>query len=222
MKSNVKDTLSDFVDSEPLVKDILKQLDSQLDPELHYHSAVHTKMVINRSIELAHSDGVADRDILLLGIAAAFHDAGFLEQRVDNERIGARLAKTAMRNCNRFSAEEQNLVSQMIMDTKLTEKGPAQVVTTALSAWLLDADLANLGDATFFSQTELIALELNIEIEEMLPLTHKLMLRHNWQSPAGKLALCAGKEDNLLKLEVRLGLANSFNDHPHYTDRSSE
>ncbi len=222
MKSNVKDTLSDLVDSEPLIQDILKQLDSQLDPELHYHSAAHTKMVINRSIELAHSDGLADRDILLIGIAAAFHDAGFLEQRVDNERIGAALAKKAMRNCNRFSAEEQNLVAQMIMDTKLTEKGPAQVATTALSAWLLDADLANLGDSTFFSQTELIALELNIEIEEMLPLTHKLMLRHSWQSPAGKLALSAGKEDNLLKLEGRLGLENSSNVHPHYTDRISE
>ena len=78
-ESNVKDTLSDLVDSEPLVQDILKQLDSQLDPELHYHSAAHTKMVINRSIELA-LDGLADRDILLIGIAAAFHDAVFLEQ----------------------------------------------------------------------------------------------------------------------------------------------
>lgn len=219
MKTKIKDTLSGFVDSEPLVQDILKQLDSQLDPELHYHSAVHTKTVLCRSIELAHADGLADRDILLLGIAAAFHDAGFLEQRADNERIGARLAKKAMQNCDRFSTEEQNLVSQMIMDTKLAEKGPAQIATTALSAWLLDADLANFGDATFFSQTELIALELNIEIEEMLPLTHKLMLRHNWQSPAGKLALCAGKEDNLLQLEVRLGLENSANDHPHYIGR---
>ena len=81
MKSNVKDTLSGFVDSEPLVQDILKQLDSQLDPELHYHSAVHTKMVINRSIELTHSDGLASRDILLLSIAAAFHDAGFFRAK---------------------------------------------------------------------------------------------------------------------------------------------
>ena len=59
------------MDSEPLVQDILKQLDSQLDPELHYHSAAHTKMVINRSIELA-PDGLADRDILLIVLQQHF------------------------------------------------------------------------------------------------------------------------------------------------------
>jgi len=52
-----------------------------LDSALYYHSPEHTKNVLRQSIELAQEDELASRDQLLLAIAAAFHDAGFLEQR---------------------------------------------------------------------------------------------------------------------------------------------
>ena len=61
---------------------------------------------------------IDDRDALLLAIAAAFHDAGFLKQLPKNEPIGANIAVEAMAKSGRFSLEERELVEQMILDTR--------------------------------------------------------------------------------------------------------
>ena len=73
------------VDAEPLVTETVETLVCNLDPTLHYHSPAHTKDVLKQTLELAEADGLDDRDVLLLAIAAAFHDAGFLQQRPKNE-----------------------------------------------------------------------------------------------------------------------------------------
>jgi hypothetical protein len=146
---------------------------------------------------------------LLLAVAAAFHDAGFIQQRPKNEPIGASMAAKAMAESGRFSKAEQELVQQMILDTTLVLEGPAQISNSRLSPWLLDADLANLGREDFWLQTELLAKELNIEMEDMMPMTKALMARHDWQSPAGKKLFTSKKAENLLALEAELGGENS-------------
>ena len=166
----------------------METLVCNLDPTLHYHSPAHTKDVLKQTLELAESDGLGDRDVLLLAIAAAFHDAGFLKQRPKNEPIGAKMAVEAMAKSGRFNQEERDLVEQMILDTQLVMEGPAQIANCRLSPWLLDADLANLGRDDFWDQTTLLAKELNIDFQDMLPMTQALMKRHDWQSPAGSVS----------------------------------
>ena len=65
------------IDAEPLVTETVETLVCNLDPTLHYHSPAHTQDVLKQTLELAEADGLDDRDVLLLAIAAAFHDAGF-------------------------------------------------------------------------------------------------------------------------------------------------
>ena len=178
---------------------------SNLDPTLYYHSSAHTKDVVRQTLELAEADALGDRDVLLLAIAAAFHDAGFLKQRPKNEPIGAKMAVDAMTKSERFSQEECDLVEQMILDTQLVMEGPAQIAHARLSPWLLDADLANLGREDFWDQTRLLARELNIDLPSMLPMTRALMERHDWQSPAGQRLFGAKKESNFVALERELG-----------------
>jgi hypothetical protein len=155
-------------------------------------------------MELAQADALESRDVLLLAIAAAFHDAGFLEQRPKNEPIGAQMAVQAMSDSGRFSQLEQDLVGQMILDTQLVMEGPAQISNSRLSPWLLDADLANLGREDFWDQTNLLAKELGIDSGNMLPMTRALMERHDWQSPAGKRLFAAKKALNFVALETEL------------------
>jgi predicted metal-dependent HD superfamily phosphohydrolase len=196
------------IKAEPLVIETVEHLASTLDPTLYYHSPDHTKDVLRQTMELAEEDALDSRDVLLLAIAAAFHDAGFLEQRPKNEPIGAQMAVQAMSASGRFSQVEQDLVEQMILDTQLVMEGPAQISNSRLSPWLLDADLANLGRDDFWDQTRLLAKELEIEIASMLPMTRALMQRHDWQSPAGKRLFSAKKEANFVALEEELSKDN--------------
>ena len=196
------------IKAEPLVIETVERLVSTLDPTLYYHSPDHTKDVLRQTMELAEEDALDSRDVLLLAIAAAFHDAGFLEQRPKNEPIGAQMAVQAMSASGRFSQVEQDLVEQMILDTQLVMEGPAQISNSRLSPWLLDADLANLGRDDFWNQTRLLAKELEIEIASMLPMTRALMQRHDWQSPAGKRLFAAKKEANFVALEEELSKDN--------------
>ena len=193
------------IEDEPLVTETVETLVSDLDPTLYYHSPLHTKDVLRQTLELAEADALDDRDVLLLAIAAAFHDAGFLEKRPKNEPIGAKMAVKAMAESGRFSPEECDLVEQMILDTQLVMEGPAQIANCRLSPWLLDADLANLGRDDFWEQTTLLAKELNIDFQNMLPMTQALMQRHSWQSPAGQRLFGEKKALNFLALEHELG-----------------
>ena len=199
------ESINPAIEAEPLVTETVATLVSDLDPTLYYHCPAHTKDVLRQTLELAAADELDDRDALLLAIAAAFHDAGFLKQRPKNEPIGAKMAGEAMAQSGRFSHEECELVEQMILDTQLVMEGPAQIANSRLSPWLLDADLANLGRDDFWDQTKLLAKELNIDLQNMLPMTQALMERHDWQSPAGRRLFGAKKESNFVALERELG-----------------
>ena len=198
------ESLSTEIKNEPLVTETVQRLASALDPTLYYHSPDHTKDVLRQTMELAQADDLDSRDVLLLAIAAAFHDAGFLEQRPKNEPIGAQMAVQAMSDSSRFTQSEQDLVERMILDTQLVMEGPAQISNSRLSPWLLDADLANLGREDFWQQTELLAKELSMDMSSMMPMTRALMTRHDWQSPAGKRLFAAQKASNLVALETQL------------------
>ena len=182
---------------QPLISNMLSKMDSELDKSLTYHCYAHTLDVMQQALALAEMDNLNEHERLLLMIAAAFHDSGFLLQRPKNEPIGAQMAREAMLASNEFSAEEQEMVWQMIMDTQLNAEGPAQTARTNLSPWLLDADLANLGRDDFWHQTTLLSQEMQIPIEEMFPFTHTLMARHGWLSPAGQLLFSEKKQQNL-------------------------
>ena len=197
------ESLQQYIE-EPLISNMLSKMNSELDKSLTYHCYAHTLDVMKQALALAETDDLNEHERLLLMIAAAFHDAGFLLQRPKNEPIGAEMAREAMLASNEFSVEEQEMVWQMIMDTQLNAEGPAQTARTHLSPWLLDADLANLGRDDFWHQTTLLSEEMQIPIEEMLPFTHTLMARHGWLSPAGQVLCSEKKQQNLDFLMTRI------------------
>jgi hypothetical protein len=198
------------IKGDPIIASISAVLKKNLGSEFSYHSADHSDDVTGMAIALGSCDGLSEHKLLLLGIAAAYHDAGFIEQRTDHEVIGAGLSTTAMKADGRFSSDDINLVYRMILDTKLNPTGASHSITTPLSPWLLDSDLANLGRADFLEQTELLATELQIPIESMLEESLALMNRHQWQSPSGKKNLKEQKKKNkdvLIRMLARSGKA---------------
>jgi hypothetical protein len=134
--------------------------------------------------------------MLLIAVAAAFHDAGFLVTRSGHESISADMATSAMAGDKRFSQTDIGLVADMIMDTQVYQTGAVHRSNTPLSAWLLDADLANFGRDDFFEQFHLVALENKIEPDCLISATIDLMDRHTWQSPAGSACFESKKRKN--------------------------
>ena len=190
----------DRVKNDPVVSSIYSVLSAQLDDSLTYHSKEHSDQVTTMAIALGARDGLDERSLLLLGIAAAYHDAGFIEHRADHELVSAKLAEDAMSTDGRFTKEEIRLTRQMILDTKLAPTGPSHNINTRLSPWLIDADLANLGRPDFLVQTRLLADELDVPMELMLTESLALMDRHEWQSPAGRDTL--GEQKNINKSDL--------------------
>ena len=193
-----------LVKSDPVISSIGSLLASELDTSLTYHSVEHSDEVLSLAVALAATDGLDARDLLLIGIAAAYHDSGFLEQRLGHEIVSADLAESAMRTNQNFSKEEINLVKQMIWDTKLQPMGPSHCLNTVLSPWLVDADLSNLGRPDFLKQTKLLADELDMSMDTMLDQSIELMNRHQWFSPAGQRILGPQKDVNVKELRAML------------------
>ena len=182
--------------SDPIVTGILDRLRSGLDASLAYHRPAHTEDVVQQALTLATLDALDAHSMLLIAVAAAFHDAGFLVTRSGHESISADMASSAMTGDKRFSQTDIDLVTDMIMDTQVYQTGPVHRTNTPLSAWLLDADLANFGRDDFFEQFQLVALENNIEPERLVTTTIDLMDRHSWQSPAGAASFELKKREN--------------------------
>lgn len=190
----------------PLVAEILGKLERGLAPTLTYHSFEHTTDVLREAVYFALFDNLPTRSIELLVIAAAMHDAGFLEARSGNEPIGARYAREAMLRHGGYSEEEIKLVEQMILDTAVVmhDGAPKQIPATELSKYLLDADLANFGRDDFFAKGELLAMESGDDRATLLGKTLALISAHAWYTNAARTLRQAKRDENLANLKAML------------------
>ena len=182
--------------NDPMVTGIVDRLWRELDASLSYHRPAHTEDVVQQALTLAKLDALDAHSMLLIAVAAAFHDAGFLVTRSGHESVGADMATAAMAKDKRFSQKDIDIVANMIMDTQVYQVGAVHRPNTPLSPWLLDADLANFGRDDFFEQFRLVALENKIKPDRMVTTTIDLMDRHTWQSPAGIACFESKKRKN--------------------------
>jgi uncharacterized protein len=191
----------------PIIAEIFSILQRDLAPELCYHNYTHSLEVFEEAIMLALHDNLADRDIELLAIAAAYHDAGFLYQKEDNEQIAAKMATNALYRTGGYTEHEISLVQEMIEDTKvmLVDHQFTRLVSNDLSKYLLDADLGNLGNPNFFVKNKLILKETGMDEKIFQRLSLSLLRNHRWLTPAG-MAL---KEEQRLKNLERLIAPNN-------------
>lgn len=205
MISTYNDQMLTSACKKPVIREILATLKSQLSETLFYHNQEHTLNVLGEALVFALHDKLPARDIELLAVAAAFHDAGFLDSRKDNEGQGAARAVEALTKDGSFTKNEIALVEKAILDTRVVNN--RQIPTTKLSPYLLDADMSNLGRVDFFEKGKLLQKELGISSdEEFLRASLEVMNKHEWYSDAAKKLRTAGKESNVRALRAKLGL----------------
>lgn len=122
---------------------ILARLRNELPAERTYHSLEHTLDVYASTIGIAEAEGVAGEDLVLLKVAALYHDCGFVVQGHDHEDAGCEIVRTALPGFG-FSPAQVERICAMIMATRIP-----QTPTDLLGRILCDADLDYLGRGDF-------------------------------------------------------------------------
>ena len=117
----------------------ISKLEQELPSHYSYHTAEHTKYVIDKAILIGKEEKIQDHDMELLKIAALFHDMGFLKSRDNHEEVSCELASQELPSWN-FNNHEISQICGMIRATKIPQRP-----ITLLDKILADADLEYLG-----------------------------------------------------------------------------
>ena len=127
-----------------LKSSILKLLREGLDPGLTYHSPSHTEDVLQQVERIAAAECITDtRLLLLMRIAALFHDTGFLRTYKKHEEASCVILQEMM-DTSQFDESEIKLINGMIMATKIP-----QLPHNLPEMIICDADLDYLGRNDF-------------------------------------------------------------------------
>jgi predicted metal-dependent HD superfamily phosphohydrolase len=140
-----------------LKSNILAMLDNGLDMRLTYHNRRHTEDVLFNAERIACCEGITNaRELLLLKIAALFHDTGFIDSYKDHEERSCEIFRYYISD-EHLPVHEFNTVISLIMATKAP-----QTPKSLLERILCDADLDYLGREDFFSISEQLRQEFII------------------------------------------------------------
>ncbi len=127
-----------------LKSQILQMLLTCLDPRLTYHSVDHTIDVLRQVERIAGAENIPEgRLLLLMRIAALFHDTGFLRTYKGHEKVSCSILSETIDPCQ-FNDDEMEIMKGMIMATRIPQQ-PGSLPEMIIC----DADLDYLGRNDF-------------------------------------------------------------------------
>lgn len=188
---------------EKIYKKVMSRLEKSLPSWLHYHSPGHTRYVLEKAIFLAEKEGVSGHDLLLLKIAALYHDLGFLVGPKDHERTACRLASEELQAYN-LSKEDIDKICGMIMATRIPQKP-----NTQLEKILADADLEYLGTDKFEEYggdlfRERQHLDPRLDLENWNKVQVAFLSQHHYHTQFCKIHREPVKQENLRNLKQEI------------------
>jgi len=173
-------------------------------PHLIYHNLQHTLKVVSRTKEIASHYNLIDSDMLVLHVAAWFHDTGYLyTDPANHEAKSAEIMRQFMLQHNADSYLTQT-IEECIMATKVSFK-PENL----LQQILVDADTYNFGTKEFETTNKQVYKEYElrngyISKNEWTRQTIKLLENHQYFTTYCKELLMEKKKKHLKKLRKSL------------------
>lgn len=113
----------------------------------------HNELVMRNDKRVEGQDIISEKELMLLKVAAMFHDVGFMFLYRRNEPVGAFIAELILTKLG-FREKNSALVKGMILATTVP-----QSPKNLLSQLLCDADVANLGRPDFWYKNGLCYAE---------------------------------------------------------------
>ncbi len=126
-----------------LEEEMLDFLEHNLPKNLYYHNVKHTIDVVTEVELIGWAEGVSEEELLILKIAALFHDAGHAIDYNNHEYHSTVMAREKMASYD-FPQEYIDQVCKLIMATKLPPHP-----TNILEKIMCDSDLDYLGRTDF-------------------------------------------------------------------------
>ena len=171
----------------------------------YYHNLVHTfSFVYPRALFYGQHEKLKPSQKEILGLAALFHDTGFLDSHIDHEQFSAQRAGDFLAQQN-YSSAKTKLVQKLILATCFPPKPQNQ-----LEKVIGDADLDYLGTPYYLR----IAKQLRRELCEVNHRTFTdrewyhsqidFLTTHAYFTLSAQTARNQGKKKNLLLLQKLL------------------
>ena len=121
---------------------------------MYYHNVKHTVDVVTQAELIGWGEGVTDEEILLLKMAALFHDAGHIVNYDDHEFHATELVKEYLPGFH-FKPNQIEEICRLIMATKLPPNPKDK-----LERIMCDSDLDYLGRSDFIPVSNTLYKEL--------------------------------------------------------------
>lgn len=132
-----------MTDFKTIYEKVMRDLENWVPDHFTYHNAAHTKYVLEQAEVIAAQENVTGRDLLLVKMAALYHDIGFLDGRHNHEALGCKIATRDLENSFLTPAEVKK-VCAMVKATQIPQKP-----NDLLEKIVADADLEYLGTNNF-------------------------------------------------------------------------
>ncbi|WP_439151120.1 HD domain-containing protein [Winogradskyella sp.] len=183
-----------------ILEDVIKLLNENLPTYLTYHNARHTLYVVDKAEYIAKKEGVSEHDLLLIKIAALYHDIGFINSHINHEEEGCKIAKPQLQSYG-YSNKDIEKICGMIMATKIPQN-PKNLLKKILA----DADLEYIATNRFEPVGELLYEELDhirngLTKKEWKQIQIEFLLSHNLHTNYCKRYKSFRKKRNLEALK---------------------
>ena len=183
----------------------LCRLRTELSPLLTYHNLAHTRddvlPAVTRLCRLSH---LAEADMHLLEVGAAFHDIGQIKTSLGHEQVGIEIMSAVLPGLG-FSSADITRLTGMIEATEMPQNPRNNE-----QALLADADLDSLGRDDFFSSSKALwheraACGMDIPWQTWLQIQLQFLQTHRYFTPVAQTLRNAGKQKNIELLQRLIG-----------------
>jgi predicted metal-dependent HD superfamily phosphohydrolase len=178
---------------------------------LVYHSLDHTKKVVDHVNEIASHYDLSEKDIIILNVAAWFHDTGHLYQDpAGHEQKSVELMREWIAQRDIYAALADDIAAT-ILATKI-DRPPANLLQEVIK----DADTYHFGSKEFKKMDKLMKKEMKLRNLNTIVMdwdrnTLDLLENHRFYTDYCKTHLDDRKEKNILKLKERVSEVYSPN-----------
>ncbi|MEO7047008.1 MAG: Pycsar system effector family protein [Ferruginibacter sp.] len=181
---------------------VIKLFNELQPPQLVYHNLLHTKNVVLRSKEIAQHFELSDREMLIVTLAAWFHDTGYLFVKPsEHEEKSVLLMREFV---EKYSLPDDIIaeVASCIMATRMPQK-PQNL----LEEIICDADTYHFGTKEFKFSNKLAGEEMrqqqlqNFSRSAFDESTITMLKGHNFFTSYAKDLLNTSKKKNIKKLK---------------------
>lgn len=200
---NTKYGLIQFMD---IQEDLLDILEQKLPENLYYHNIKHTIDVVTEAELIGWAEGLSEEDILILKLAALFHDCGHTIGYAEHESHSAKIAEDILKNYH-YSKEQIDTVCRLILSTKFPPE-PQDI----LEQVICDSDLDYLGRSDFIPVSNTLYQELKERnmigsIDEWNHMQLNFIRQHQYHTETARNLREVNKQSQIERLESLLQLS---------------